>query len=180
MIKKIPNIITIMRIVAIPILVLSFYINNHFAYYIKASIFIFASITDCLDGLFARIWKAESRFGTMLDPIADKLLVICTLFMMVVREIAPIFPTIIILCREIIVSGMRESLGELKAGVSIPIHRLAKFKTMMQMLAITILLLSSHFQVTLNILGNIILWLSSILTIITGYVYFKKILKCII
>ena len=180
MMKKIPNIMTIMRIISIPILVFSFYINNHFAYYIKASIFIFASITDCLDGLFARMWKVESRFGTMLDPIADKLLVICTLFMMVVREIAPVFPTIIILCREIIVSGMRGSLGELTAGLSMPVYRLAKIKTMTQMLAITILLLSSDFQITLNTLGNVILWLSSILTIITGYIYFKKLLKCIV
>jgi len=179
MIREIPNIITISRIGLIPVLVIAFNINHTFAHYIVICIFIFASLTDFLDGFLARAWKAESRFGKMLDPIADKLLVASTLLMMVDQKMAPVTPIIVILCREILVSGMREYLGELKVAVSLPVSSLAKVKTATQMLAIIILLLGDNpiFGYNLKTFGQVALWLSAALTVLTGYFYFKKGLK---
>jgi cardiolipin synthase len=178
MIREIPNILTITRIILIPILVISFYIENSFAHYTVVLIFIFASLTDFLDGFLARVWEAESRFGKMLDPIADKLLVASTLLMMVARDIAPVLPIIVILCREILVSGMREYLGELRVGVSLPVSRLAKIKTATQMIAIILLLLGNNILgINLSIVGNTVLWLSAFLTVVTGYFYFRQGLK---
>ena len=174
MIKNLPNFLTLLRIALIPVLVSVFYIDNKFAHFVAAGIFIFASITDYVDGFLARLWKAQSSFGTMLDPIADKMLVASTLLMMVDKNIAHVVPIIVILCREILVSGMREYLSELE--VSLPVSRLAKLKTATQMIAIIILLLGNEgtgIKYTTEI-GNIAIWFAAILTIITGYVYLKE------
>jgi len=177
--KDIPNILTLVRILLIPILVSVFYVESKFAHYIAASIFVFASITDYFDGFLARIWKVQSNFGKMLDPIADKLLVAATLMMMVDKGIAPVLPTLVILCREILVSGMREHLAGLRMNFSIPVSNLAKVKTAAQMIAIVILLLgeSTTGIPYTNILGKVAIWVAAILTVVTGYAYLREGIK---
>jgi CDP-diacylglycerol--glycerol-3-phosphate 3-phosphatidyltransferase len=175
--KNIPNILTSLRIILIPILVSAFYIDSKIAHYVAVTIFIFASITDYFDGYLARVWSVQSNFGKVLDPIADKLLVAATLMMMVDRSIAPVLPTLVILCREILVSGMREYLAELK--VSLPVSHLAKIKTAAQMIAIIILLLGE--EVTgiphTDLIGEISIWIAAILTVVTGYEYLRQGIK---
>lgn len=180
MIKEIPNFLTLSRIFLIPVVVLSFYLEGKLANYIAASIFIFASITDFFDGYLARVLKAQSNFGRMLDPIADKLLVASTLMMLVHFDRAPVIPTIAILCREILVSGLREYLAELK--VSLPVSKLGKVKTAMQMVAIIILLLGNKILPIpyIDTIGEVVLWGAAILTLITGYIYWKERLKYIV
>ena len=172
--RDIPNFLTMLRIGLIPVLVVSFYIDGNAARYVAAGIFIFASVTDYFDGFLARLWKAESSFGTILDPIADKLLVASTLLMLVHKDMAPVLPILAILCREMLVSGMREYLAQIK--VSVPVNNLAKIKTAVQMIAIIILILGedligiSH----MNEVGKIAIWIAAILTLVTGYAYFRE------
>jgi cardiolipin synthase (CMP-forming) len=187
--KYLPNILTISRILVIPILISSFYMEGRLYHLVAAGLFLFASVTDFVDGYLARIFKAQSSLGRFLDPIADKLLVAAMLLMLThVRGIDgwEIIPALAILCREIMVSGLREFLAEIR--VSVPVSALAKFKTAVQMSALFLLLLgvegpsivevenftSTHLTV---LLGKILLWLAAILTIITGYVYLKAGLK---
>jgi hypothetical protein len=187
--KSLPNILTISRIAIIPILISSFYIEARLYHLVAAGLFLFASITDFFDGYLARTLKAQSSLGRFLDPIADKLLVAAVLLMLThVRGISgwEIIPALAILCREIMVSGLREFLAEIR--VSVPVSALAKFKTAIQMAALFLLLLgvegpsiaglenltSIHLTV---LLGKILLWVAAIFTIITGYAYLKAGLK---
>ena len=172
--NKIPNILTLIRIALIPILVTSFYLEGNAARYVATGIFIFASITDYFDGLLARLWKTETSFGRMLDPIADKMLVISTLVMLVHKNMAPVLPILAILWREILVSGLREYLGQIK--VSMPVSSLSKVKTVMQMISIIVVLFGEestgiHY---LTPLGHTLLWVTAALTLFTGYIYFKE------
>jgi len=193
--KQIPNFLTAFRLFVIPILVLSFYIPGMVANLIAAALFAIAAITDYFDGYFARALKAQSNFGKCLDPIADKLLVIVAIVMLVNfngRDLWILIPGLIIICREVLVSGLREFLAELH--VSVPVSTLAKYKTAVQMTAITGLLLgekgSSYtlyylfsgwegmdikfLLVSFVIFASKILFvLASILTVITGYAYFR-------
>jgi CDP-diacylglycerol--glycerol-3-phosphate 3-phosphatidyltransferase len=174
MIKSVPNILTICRILLIPVLIASFYLEGKTSYYVATAIFIFASITDYFDGFIAKLYKAQSEFGRMLDPIADKMLVASALVMLIHFDRVHVLPAIAILCREILVSGMREYMAELK--VSIPVSNLAKAKTATQMIAISLLLLGDQgtgFEFV-PILGAILIWLAAILTIFTGYLYCKQ------
>ncbi len=178
--KELPNILTIFRILLIPILVMSFYITDDLGSWLAAIIFTFASITDYFDGVLARSLNAQSQFGRVLDPIADKLLVAATLMMLVHLGKAPVLPAILILCREITVSGLREYLAEFK--LSIPVTRLAKFKTGIQFAAILILLLNERIINVpyIDLAGKIAIWIAAILTLITGYAYCKEGFKKII
>ncbi len=141
-----PNLLTYGRIIAVPLVVLCFFLegrlqSSDFARWSALFIFIAASITDYFDGYFARIWEQYSTIGRMLDPIADKLLVATCLLLLAADSIIAgwsLWAAIIILCREILVSGLREYLAELK--VSVPVTRLAKWKTTIQMTAIGFLL----------------------------------------
>ncbi|MBS0236417.1 MAG: CDP-diacylglycerol--glycerol-3-phosphate 3-phosphatidyltransferase [Proteobacteria bacterium] len=171
---SIPNILTVLRIVLIPILVMSFYLTGKIAHYTAAGIFIFASITDFLDGYLARTWRAQSNFGRVLDPIADKLLVAATLMMLVHLSQVDVLPALAILCREILVSGLREYLAEIK--VAMPVSRLSKVKTGVQMVAIVILLLGDEILGVPHIgqVGRIAIWIAALLTLVTGYAYLKK------
>ena len=138
---KIPNILTIGRIILVPIFVISFYIPGFLGDLIPFFIFLLASFTDFLDGLLARLYKEESKLGELLDPIADKIIVATALVLLVMNDIIEnyeVIAAIIILTREILISGLREFLA--KAQVSMPVTELAKFKTFIQMFAIAILL----------------------------------------
>ncbi len=187
--KNIPNILTITRIAIIPILIASFYMEAKLYHWVAAGLFLFASITDYFDGYLARMLKAQSSLGRFLDPIADKLLVATAILMLThVDGITgwEIIPALAILCREILVSGLRQFLAEI--NVSVPVTTLAKYKTFVQMAAIFLLLLGvegpsiegvEHFTSThlTVLLGKILLWIAAILTTFTGYVYLKAGLK---
>lgn len=188
---NIPNLLTYGRIVAVPLIVLCFFIEGRLrssdvARWSALAIFIAASLTDYLDGYLARIWKQTSNIGRMLDPIADKLLVATCLLLLAAdtdRTIAgwTLWAAIIILCREILVSGLREYLAELK--VSVPVTRLAKWKTTIQMVAIGFLLAGPAGDKVLPYttqIGISLLWASAIVTLYTGYDYFRAGLKHVI
>jgi CDP-diacylglycerol--glycerol-3-phosphate 3-phosphatidyltransferase len=143
------------------------------SHYISAGIFIFASITDYIDGFLARYWQVQTNFGRMLDPIADKMLVASTLLLLVDQQLAPTIPIVIILCREIFVSGMREYLGV--KSKKIPVKFIGKIKTFLQMAAIIIILLGDVSPpIASPKLGEILLWIASIMTLISGYLYCKE------
>lgn len=178
MISKIPNFLTLVRIISIPIIISTFYFDDIvFAHRLGAGLFVFAAITDYLDGFLARKFNLHSRLGIMLDPIADKLLVGSILIMMVKYKNINEIPCILILCREFAVAGLREFLGQL--SVSVPVSKLAKVKTFLQMLSMSVIMLGSKGSgiSSMDIIGNFLLWVSSILTIVTAYSYFKAGLK---
>jgi CDP-diacylglycerol--glycerol-3-phosphate 3-phosphatidyltransferase len=173
-IKGLPNILTIIRIALIPLLLIALYASSMASYWVAALLFAFAILTDYLDGVLARSMGAQTSFGKILDPIADKLLVASTLIMLVYFDRAPVIPAILIVSREIIVSGLREYLSEFK--VSIPVTKLAKIKTTIQFAAILILILGEEATTIpfVYYVGEIALWVAAILTLFTGYVYLKE------
>ncbi len=172
----IPNILTYFRILAVPLLASCFYLEGDIANWTALAIFVIASITDFFDGYLARIWQQQSALGKMLDPIADKLIVSVALLMLVGSHAIwgwYVWAAIVILCREILVSGLREFLAEL--NVSVPVTWIAKWKTTFQMIAISFLLAGSAgdkiFSYTTD-LGLFFLGLAAVITIYTGYDYF--------
>ena len=179
---KIPNILTIGRIIIVPIFILSFYLPGALGDWMTFFIFVLASFSDFLDGLLARLYKEESKLGELLDPIADKIIVASALVLLVMDQIIvnyEVVAAIIILIREILISGLREFLA--KVQVTMPVTGLAKFKTFIQMFAITILLTGESGNRVINFqdynahtIGIILLWLSAFLTLHTGYDYVKK------
>lgn len=175
---KLPNVLTYARIAAVPALVAClFFLKGDVARWSAFTIFVAACITDWLDGYLARAWQQQSELGRMLDPIADKLLVGATLMLLVYdRTISgiSIWAAVIILCREILVSGLREFLAEL--NVKIHVTELAKWKTTVQMVALGVLLAGAAIDKILpgtTTLGLAFLWLAALLTLWTGYDYLK-------
>lgn len=172
--KNIPNYLTIIRILAIPIIVVSFYFEGSvFAHRVGAMVFAIASITDFLDGYLARKYRIVSSFGQMFDPIADKVLVGCTLLMLVKFGRAGEIPCLLILARELVVAGLREFLAQVK--VSVPVTRMAKVKTFVQMTAVTLLIIGpigSGLE-WLDYIGHALLWGAATMTLLTGYSYLK-------
>jgi cardiolipin synthase (CMP-forming) len=181
---NLPNMLTYARILAVPMVGLCFFLegrlqSSDFARWTALAIFIAASLTDYLDGYLARAWQQTSNIGRMLDPIADKLLVATCLLLLAAdtdQTIAgwSLWAAIIILCREILVSGLREYLAALK--VSVPVTQLAKWKTAIQMVAIAFLLLGPAGDKMVPYwtqIGIFLLWVSAIVTLYTGYYYFR-------
>ena len=176
--KRLPNILTYSRILVIPALVLVFMEgHSRFSDQISACLFLYASITDFFDGYLARAWHAHSNLGKFLDPIADKLLIATALMLLVSQNRADLLPAVAILCREILVSGLREFLADLR--ISMPVSTLAKYKTAAQMVAIFLLLLGSGAPPFLPAasLGDWLLWVAALLTLVTGYAYLRTGLK---
>ena len=179
---KIPNILTIGRIIIVPFFVVSFFLPGFYGEIIPFLLFILASFTDFLDGLLARLYKEESKLGELLDPIADKIIVSAALILLVMNgtiQNYEVIAAIIILTREILISGLREFLG--KVQVQIPVTSLAKVKTFIQMFSIAILLTGETGNTIINFedynaqtVGIILLWLSAFLTLYTGYDYVRK------
>ena len=179
---KIPNILTIGRIIIVPIFVITFFLPGMYGDLIPFFLFIAASFTDFLDGLLARILKEESKLGELLDPIADKILVCAALVLLVMNETIKnyeVIAAIIILVREILISSLREFLA--KISVVMPVPTLAKFKTFLQMFSISILLTGEAGNKIINFedynaqtIGIILLWVSAFLTLYTGYGYTLK------
>jgi cardiolipin synthase len=179
---NIPNLLTYARILAVPVIVLCFFVegkleSSDFARWAGFWIFAVASITDYLDGYLARIWNQTSNIGRMLDPIADKLLVAAVLLLLAADQTIAgwsLWAAITILCREILVSGLREYLAALK--VSVPVTRIAKWKTTIQMVAIAFLLAGPAGDQVLphtTQIGIALLWIAAILTFYSGYDYFR-------
>lgn len=179
---SLPNLLTYARIVCVPLVVLCFFLEGSlkspdYARWTALGIFVAASITDYFDGYLARAWKQTSTIGRMLDPIADKLLVAAVLLLLAAEGTIAgwsLWAAIVILCREILVSGLREYLAELK--VSVPVTRLAKWKTTFQMVSIGILLAGpAGDKVIPNVteIGIGFLWVAALITLITGYDYFR-------
>ena len=182
MLKKIPNILTIGRIIIVPFFVLAFYLPGFYGDLTALILFLVASFTDFLDGMLARMLGEESKLGELLDPIADKIIVATALILLVMDGTIrhyEVIAAIIILTREILISGLREFLA--KSQISMPVTGLAKFKTFIQMFAIAILLTGESGNKVINFqdynahtIGIILLWLSAFLTLYTGYDYVKK------
>jgi cardiolipin synthase (CMP-forming) len=185
MLTTLPNLLTFSRIVAIPLVVVTFYLPPPYGPWIGCVLFSLAGFTDWLDGKLARLWKQQSELGRFLDPIADKLLVVAVLFMLgavqlqrpqpnpVALTLLYILPALVIISREILVSGLREYLAGLR--VRVPVSRLAKWKTGIQMGAIGVLLVgdAGPSGVPLIVIGELMLWAAAVLTIITGYDYLR-------
>ena len=197
--KQLPNFLTSLRIFIIPLLVLSFYIPGMLSNVVTALLFGIAAITDYFDGYFARSMKAQSNFGKCLDPIADKLLVIVAIVMLIKFNPSNpwiLFPGLVIICREVLVSGLREYLAEV--NIRVPVSSLAKYKTAVQMFGIGGLLLGDNGSAyvlyqwiggyievdvkyllisVIGVLAKILFSFAAILTIITGYSYFRTSFK---
>ena len=179
---KIPNYLTIGRIIIVPVFVISFYLPGFYGDVIPFALFVIASFTDFLDGLLARMYKEESKLGELSDPIADKIIVAAALILLVMDGTIKnyeVIAAIIILTREILISGLREFLA--KGKIKLPVSNLAKSKTFLQMFSISILLTGDTGNKIVNFqdynaqtIGIILLWLSAFLTLYTGYEYLRK------
>jgi cardiolipin synthase len=193
-----PNLLTYGRIAAVPLVVACMYWQSLLSggiwlRWIAVTLFVAAGITDLLDGYYARVLGQQSRLGSMLDPIADKLLIASCLLMLVADETIKgwsLWAAIVILCREILVSGLREYLADLR--VSVPVTQLAKWKTTVQLVAVGTLLagkagddlvaalLGTNVGPVVTLVGLTLLWISAILTLYTGYDYFRAGLRHLI
>ena len=182
---SLPNLLTYARLAAVPLIAMVlFFLEGETRNWLALSIFVFASITDFLDGYVARLWGQQSPLGRMLDPIADKLLVGATLLMLVSDQTLSgwsLWAALIILSREILVSGLREFLAEL--NVMVAVSRLAKWKTGVQMVALGFLLAGEAGDAVVGYatsVGLVMLWIAAILTIYTGFDYVRAGLKYVI
>lgn len=177
MLTTVPNLLSLSRIIMIPLLIGVVWIESPIANWVACILFTLASLTDFLDGYLARTWRQQSKLGRFLDPVADKLLVAAVILMLVAVENISgltVLPALVILCREILVSGLREFLAELQVGM--PVNRLAKWKTTLQMIAIGFLLVGDAGPAWAPIqeIGEISLWIAAALTLITGYDYLRS------
>lgn len=177
MATNLPNLLTYFRIALVPAVVVCFYIPGHAGHWTALALFIIAGLTDFFDGYLARAWEQQSNLGRMLDPIADKLLVAVVLIALTWQDVIAgfsLWAAIIILCREILVSGLREFLAELR--VSVPVTQLAKWKTAIQMIALGFLLAGPAADTIVpgtTEAGITLLWAAAILTLYTGIDYFR-------
>src|SRR5262249_33540713 len=171
---NLPNLLTLSRIAAIPLVVGCFWLDRGWAQWLSMILFVAAWVAGWVDGYFARRYHQTSRVGRFLDPIADKLLVAAALVMLVYSDQLRglnVLAALIILAREILVSGLREFLAELR--VSMPVSQLAKWKTGAQMVAIAVLLLGDAVPEVVTDIGLALIWIAAGLTLITGYDYLR-------
>jgi CDP-diacylglycerol--glycerol-3-phosphate 3-phosphatidyltransferase len=175
--KSLPNILTMSRIAVIPILLTLIWIGSDHLRWVALGVYSLACVTDYLDGYLARTLNHQSAMGRLFDPIADKLLVgACLLVLCSFGYITgwSVLPALIILLREILVSGLREYLAEIRVGL--PVSRLAKWKTALQMISLGFLIVgdASPAAIPAILVGEICLWLAAIFTIWTGYDYLRS------
>lgn len=174
---RLPNILTMSRIAVVPVLIALIWIGTPALRWVALALYALACLTDYLDGYLARSWNQQSSIGRLFDPIADKLLVggcILVLCAFDYIESWSVLPAVIILLREILVSGLREYLAELRVGL--PVSRLAKWKTMLQMLSLGFLIVGDAGPAALPtvLIGEICLWAAALLTLWTGYDYLRS------
>jgi CDP-diacylglycerol--glycerol-3-phosphate 3-phosphatidyltransferase/cardiolipin synthase len=183
MLSSLPNLLTLSRILAVPALVVLMWNAGWLGYLGAFVLFCIAGATDYLDGYLARAQGAVSKLGQFLDPIADKIMVAATILMLIENDIvkgASVVAALVILIREITVSGLREYLAGLQ--VSVPVSQLAKWKTTLQMVALGALILEGFAArvaewIPAHQVGIVCLWAAAILTLITGYDYLRVGLK---
>jgi cardiolipin synthase (CMP-forming) len=173
MVVNLPNLLTIGRILLVPLIVACFYLEGAWPRWLACVMFIVAAATDYLDGWLARNWQLQSAFGRWLDPVADKILVGAVVIMLVGFARAPLLPAVVILLREIMVSGLREYMAEVRLGL--PVTRLAKWKTAVQMVAIGFLIVGDAGPASLPVaeIGWSGLWAAALLTLVTGWSYLQ-------
>ena len=179
-IYTVPNIITFIRIFLIPVILYLLFSENPNIVLIAGLLFIVSSVSDYFDGYLARTLNQSSKLGTLLDPIADKLLIASVIVVLVDTGVISnihVVPAIIILLREIAISGLREFLAKLNTDM--PVSKLAKYKTTFQMVSLSILIISLGFELNdlLWNIGLITLWIAAIITLLSGYNYMVKGLK---
>ncbi len=178
LVMSLPNILTYGRILAIPVVIILMFPRDDFGRWLALALYIIASVTDYLDGYLARRWQQQSALGRMLDPIADKLLVATVILMLVAEGTIggwSLLAAIVILCREVLVSGLREFLAE--ARVSLPVTQLAKWKTAIQMVALGVLIIGPALKDSVPYIveiGLTLLWVAALVTIYTGYDYLRS------
>jgi CDP-diacylglycerol--glycerol-3-phosphate 3-phosphatidyltransferase/cardiolipin synthase len=182
---NLPNILTFGRVLIVPMVVACLFWPDEFSLrWTALALFTAAAVTDFFDGYLARIWDQQSALGRMLDPIADKLLVSAVLMILVADGTVKswsVWAAIVILCREILVSGLREFLAELK--VSLPVSKIAKWKTTVQLIALGFLIAGRAGEEVLPgtvRIGLGLLWISAILTLYTGWDYMKAGIKNVV
>jgi cardiolipin synthase len=173
---NLPNLLTLARIAAIPVIAVTFFVPGPGARWIACALFVAAALTDWLDGYLARRMGVVSAIGRFLDPIADKLLVAAVLILLAAfGGISPagVIAALVILLREVLVSGLREHLAEMRVGL--PVTKLAKWKTAVQMAALTLLLAAGGAPAAwrLHYAGETLLWAAAALTVITGWDYLR-------
>ena len=176
MLTNLPNLLTMSRILVILPIVALFFVTGDAARWVTLGLYAAACVTDFFDGYIARSMGQISRFGRFLDPVADKLLVAAVIFMLVATDRITglvVLPALVILIREILVSGLREHLATL--AVSVPVSRLAKWKTSIQMLALGFLIVhdASPDWIPSVLIGETGIWIAALLTLITGYDYLR-------
>ena len=176
MLTNLPNILTFSRIIAIPVVVVLLFLPEPLGNWLAFSVYSFACVTDFFDGYLARAWHQQSTLGRFLDPIADKLLVAGVLLMLAAIDRIgglTILPAAVILCREIVVSGLREFLAEVRLGM--PVTGMAKWKTTIQMLMLGFLIVGGagpdFGPLSTTEIGVIGLWAAAALTLVTGFDY---------
>ena len=169
----IPNALTLLRILLIPVFIIIFYLPFGWAHYAAAIVFVLASLTDVLDGYLARLWKQTSSFGEFLDPVADKLLVASSLLLLLgAKDIEYItLPAIIIVGREIVISALREWMAEIGLRASVAVSFMGKIKTCVQMIAITLLIIFPPFTSWYGFLGFFLLYVAAVFTIWSMVIY---------
>ncbi|HEY2446412.1 MAG TPA: CDP-diacylglycerol--glycerol-3-phosphate 3-phosphatidyltransferase [Rhizomicrobium sp.] len=174
---QLPNTLTVLRILLVPIFALAFMLPGETARLASFVLFCIAGLSDVLDGFAARKLRARTEFGRMLDPIADKILVAVALMMLVASGVISgyeLIPALVILAREILVSGLREFLATV--SVSVPVTRVAKMKTVLQMIAIGAMILGPLADKIVPgaiDFADALLWVAAVLTVTTGFVYFR-------
>ncbi|WP_207477722.1 CDP-diacylglycerol--glycerol-3-phosphate 3-phosphatidyltransferase [Arenibaculum pallidiluteum] len=176
MLTNLPNLLTLSRIAIIPVVIALLFVRTDWADVTACILYAAACITDWFDGYLARAWDQVSPIGKFLDPIADKLLVAAVLFMLVAVDRLTgisVLPAVVILLREVLVSGLREFLAGLQ--VSVPVSRLAKWKTTIQMVALGVLIVGDAGPdgVPVEAIGIVGLWIAGALTLFTGWDYMR-------
>lgn len=176
MLNSLPNILTVSRILAIPAICAAFYLPGAWSAWVPLALFALAGITDWFDGYLARKWGQMSDLGRFLDPVADKLLVAAVILMLIAFERIDritCLAAVVIMCREVTVTGLREFLAELR--VKVPVSKLAKWKTTVQLVALGILIVGDYGPAFLHIrlIGEIGLWVAAVLTLYTGWDYLQ-------
>ena len=174
---NLPIALTWLRVAAIPLLVAVFYLpSNWLSPFEQNLIFVFAAVTDWLDGFLARRMKQESAFGQFLDPVADKLIVAASLLVLLNLDRVQVWVALVIIGREITISALREWMALLGAGKSVAVHMVGKLKTTAQLIAIPFLLLNETLFGSLNCarVGTWLIWAASFLTLWSMFYYLKK------
>ena len=171
--KNLPNILTFSRIAVVPLLIFLLYFDSRIINFFTALLIIAAAVTDGLDGYLARKYELVTSFGKLLDPVADKILLVTTMVMLVFLGRAPAWIVCLILCREIAITGLRAIVAE--HGIIIDASPLAKYKTVFQIVAVVALTIHYPlFGIDAQVVGTIFIWMALGLTWWTGYQYFDK------